>query len=282
MPEVVKNPLSVWRAGELPGVGVNYAAVSPANADVQSRRLYPRRGSPYTSDRSGAQILQTPLMEIVGRYDPEKLPGFSPLSKVSLETYYPPELLPADAKSKRALRGKPLLPSTNIGDYVAQPPLFLTTFEGMRPFLNSKYYAGANGKAPISVIRVRVKGVTGPDALSQARVQAVATAIHDRTGLQVDITVGSSPRRLLVSLPKGRYGRPPLLLEEGWSKKGVSSSFLKALDHKRLALLSLILVTCTFFLANGALRGGSGKADRDRHAALRGLAGSGHPRRRYR
>jgi len=150
------------------------------------------------------------------------------------------------------LHGKPLLPSQNLGDYVAQPPLFLTTLEGMRPFLNSKYYAGTTGKAPISVIRVRVKGVTGPDQLSQARVRQVATEIHDRTGLQVDITAGSSPKRLIVKLPPGKYGRPALVLQEGWSKKGVSLSFLQALDRKRLGLLALILVTCVFFLANGA------------------------------
>jgi ABC-type antimicrobial peptide transport system permease subunit len=70
--------------------------------------------------------------------------------------------------------------------------------------------------------------------------------------LQVDISAGSSPRRLLVDLPAGEFGRPELLLEEGWSKKGVSVSFLQGLDRKRLGLLSLILVTCVFFLANGA------------------------------
>jgi ABC-type antimicrobial peptide transport system permease subunit len=83
-------------------------------------------------------------------------------------------------------------------------------------------------------------------------VRAVATEIHERTGLDVDITAGSSPRKLLVELPAGKFGRPELLLEEGWSKKGVSVSFLDALDRKRLGFLSLILVTCTFFLANGA------------------------------
>lgn len=253
VPQVANNPLSVWRSSPTPS-GSGYTAVSIANADIQFRRLHPRIGSPFWNryEVRGGEVLQTPTMKIVGRYDPTRLPGFSPLSKVPLETYYPPELFASDEASRRALHGRPLLPSTNLGDYVAQPPLFLTTLEGMRPFLNSRYYAGASNKAPISVIRVRVKGVTGPDELSRARVDAVATAIHDRTGLQVDITAGSSPQRLLVRLPPGKFGRPALLLEEGWSKKGVSVSFLQALDHKRLGLLSLILVTCAFFLANGA------------------------------
>jgi predicted lysophospholipase L1 biosynthesis ABC-type transport system permease subunit len=119
----------------------------------------------------------------------------------------------------------------------------------MEAFLNPRYYAGANDAAPISVIRVRVAGATGPDALSQARVRAVATAIHDETGLQVDITAGSSPERVLIALPAGNFGRPPLLLAEEWSKKGVTVSFLQALDRKRLGLLSLILLTCCLFVA---------------------------------
>lgn len=253
-PLAVRNPLSVWRADSIPGGSTRYQLVPKSNADTQFRKLSPRIGSIYWDryEVPGGEVLKTPVMNIVGRYDPSKLPGFSELSEVPLETYYPPELLPADEASRKALGGKPLLPSTNIGDYVAQPPLFLTTLEGMKPFLNPKYYAGAKPGRPISVIRVRVKGVTGPDELSQARIRQVATEIHERTGLQVDITAGSSPRKLLVELPAGKFGRPELLLQEGWSKKGVSVSFLQGLDRKRLGLLSLILVSCAFFLGNGA------------------------------
>ncbi len=81
----------------------------------------------------------------------------------------------------------------------------------------------------------------------------VAQKIHDQTGLDVDITAGSSPHPLLVSLPAGKFGRPQLLLREGWSKKGVSVSFLRALDRKDVLLFALILVICAFFLSNGAL-----------------------------
>jgi putative ABC transport system permease protein len=247
LPQVVRNPLSVWGSAS----GGFYTKVSPANADEQFRRLHARVGNPYFT-LPPKQIAHEPIMRFVGRYDPTRLPGFSALSRVPLETYYPPEILPADPRSSRLLGGRPLLPTENIADYVAQPPLMLTTLQGMRPFLNSQNYAGADGRAPISVIRVRVRGVSGPDEVSQARVRQVATEIHDRTGLQVDITAGSSPRQLLVELPKGKFGRPALLLREGWSKKGVSLSFLRALDRKRLGLLALILVSCVFFLSNGA------------------------------
>ena len=72
---------------------------------------------------------------------------------------------------------------------------------------------------------MRVEGVKGPDPLSLERIKVVAQKIHDQTGLDVDITAGSSPHPVLVELPAGKFGRPELLLREGWSKKGVSVSF---------------------------------------------------------
>jgi hypothetical protein len=247
----VANPLGVWKDAGPPANG-SYVQAPSADADLQFQRLRPRVGSGTFEPGTGGQILDTPVMDIVGRYDPSKLPGFSPLSKVPLGTYYPPEITPANAPSRRALGGKSLLPSANIGGYVSQPPLFLTTLKGMEAFLDPKYYEGANASAPISMIRVRVRGVNGPDTLSQARVRAVATAIHDATALQVDITAGSSPVQVRVALPAGRFGRPALLLSERWSKKGVSLQFLQALDHKRFGLLLLILASCAVFVGGVA------------------------------
>jgi putative ABC transport system permease protein len=242
------NPISVWRDPSYIGNG-GFIHAPPQNVDVQFRQLHQRSGSNLFGPGG---VYNTASLRIVGRFDPNRLPSFSALSQVPLETYYPPVLLPADSASERVLRGQPLLPTQNLGDYVQQPPLILTTLDGLKPFLNKAYYSGAEPSAPISVIRVRVAGVTGPDELSQARVRSVATAIHDRTGLAVDITAGSSPQPLSVQLSAGKFGRPPLLLTEGWSKKGVSVTFLEALDRKRLALFALILITSGFFLANAA------------------------------
>jgi ABC-type lipoprotein release transport system permease subunit len=214
---------------------------------VQFRRLHVRVAK-GTGTPAGLQV--------VGRFDPRRLPEFSPLSRVPLETYFPPRLDPADAAAKRALHGRPYLPTQNLGDYVAQPPLVLAPLSQVnRFFLDPDFFAYVSPRvrrAPISVIRVRVKGVEGPDPVSRARVRVVAQKIHDRTGLDVDITAGSSPHPLLISLPKGKFGRPPLLLREAWSKKGVSVVFLRAVDRKSLGLFALVLVVCCFFLANGA------------------------------
>lgn len=219
------------------------------NRDIQFRRLSRHAGSNQLIN--GVQ--GTPALRVVGEFDPELLPGFSPLSQVPLETYYPPTVEPADPASREALGGRRLLPTMNLGGYVSQPPLMLTTLRGLRAFTNPNSFQGATPEAPISVIRVRVAGVTGVDELSRERIKNVAQAIHERTGLALDITAGSSPHPLLIELPEGKFGQPPLLVREGWVEKGVAVRFLDALDRKSLALFALILVICGFFLANGTL-----------------------------
>ena len=175
------------------------------------------------------------------------------MSRVPLESYYPPEVWPVDAASRRALRGGPLRPTMNLGDYVAQPPFLLTTLEAARAMVRRDLFKGANEAAPISAIRVRVAGATGPDRLSQERIRLVAETIVKRTGLAVDVTAGSSPRQIAVRLPAGKFGRPALLVREGWVKKGVAVALVDALDRKSLGLLALVLGAAGFFVCNGAL-----------------------------
>src|SRR5206468_2973084 len=103
-----------------------------------------------------------------------------------------------------------------------------------------------------SVIRVRVTGVTGADPVSLAKIRTVAELIHERTGLSVDITAGSSPREMQISLPAGKFGRPPLTVNEPWVETGVAVTFLRALDTKSLLLFGLVLIVCVLFLANAA------------------------------
>lgn len=241
-PITTRNPASAFRSN----YGSGWAPWE--NRDVQFRQLGSHRGSTSIAGSVFAQ----PSVRVIGQFDPELLPGFSALSEVPLETYYPPAVLPADAASERALGGGPLLPTMNLGGYVSQPPLMLTNLRGLRAFMDSQAFEDTNAAAPISVIRVRVAGVTGPDPVSRERIRLVAEMIHKRTGLAVDITAGSSPRPMLVELPQGKFGQPPLLVREGWVEKGVALRFLEAVDRKSLALFVLILAVCGLFLANGA------------------------------
>jgi ABC-type antimicrobial peptide transport system permease subunit len=80
----------------------------------------------------------------------------------------------------------------------------------------------------------------------------VARDIVAATGLEVDITVGSSPSPVKVELPAGSFGRPALTLEEGWVNKGVAYRILNAADRKSLVLFVLVLAVCGLFVVNGA------------------------------
>jgi ABC-type lipoprotein release transport system permease subunit len=253
-PLPVKNEAASWQDRWEGGQSQSGYLPQPTdNRDVQFRKISDTQGSLGTINNSE---LSVPVLRVVGQFDPKRLRGFSPLSRVPLETYYPPSLEPRNAKSRNLLHGQPLLPSQNIGDYEQQPPLLLTNLRGLQPLLSAARFTGLSSHqqhAPISEIRVRVKGVTGTDPLSRLRIRTVAQQIHAETGLQVDITAGSSPHPIDITLPAGKFGRPTLLLREGWSKKGATISYIKALDRKDLALFALVLVVCCFFLANSAL-----------------------------
>lgn len=255
-PLAVKNEAAAWQdQWEGTGTQIRYLQQPTDNRDVQFRKVSDTTGNLGTVGDHNTEW-NVPLLHVVGLFDPNRLRGFSPLARVPLETYYPPSLEPADAESRKLLHGRALLPSQNIGDYEQQPPLLLTNLRGLQVLLSSSRFTSVSPRqqhAPISEIRVRVKGVTGTDALSWLRIRTVAQQIHAETGLQVDVTTGSSPHPVDITLPAGKFGRPKLLLQEGWSKKGATISYLKALDRKDLALFALVLVVCCFFLANGSL-----------------------------
>lgn len=207
------------------------------------------------------------VAEAVGVFDPGRLRGFSELSALPLETYFPPKATGADDRTRDLLDGLPLEPNSNPAGYLTSPPLLLTSLEGF-PGLTSS-------PAPISAIRVRVAGVTGVDDVSRERVRLVAEAIATATGLDVDITVGSSPAPQTVALPAGEFGRPDLLLSEQWSVKGVATQIVQAVDRKSLLMFGLILVMCVLFVTNGATA-----AVRERRREFAILACLGWPRSR--
>ena len=137
-----------------------------------------------------------------------------------LGDYQPVAAAPATAASRRALHGGDLLPSQNLGGLVSQPVNLVTTLSALPALENSQSYTGVHAADPISVIRVKVAGVTGPGALSRERISAVAQQIAQRTGLDVDIVAGSSPSPVTIDLPAGKFGQPPLTLSAGLGERG--------------------------------------------------------------
>ena len=178
--------------------------------------------------------------------------SFDPLSQVPLGDYQPVAAAPATAASRRALHGGDLLPSQNLGGLVSQPVNLITTLSALPALENSSFFSRVPAADPISVIRVKVAGVTGPGALSRERINAVAQHIAQRTGLDVDIVAGSSPSPVTIDLPAGTSGPPPLTLSENWVKEDVAVAILDAVDKQSVALFTLILVVCVLFVGNAA------------------------------
>jgi putative ABC transport system permease protein len=235
-PQRVSNPPSVWQPSQ---AITSLLAVPMDNTDNQYRVL--KAGPPTSASE--------PEVHLIGLFDPARVKSFDPLSEVPLGAYQPTAALPANAVSRVALGASGLLPSQNLGGYVSQPVDLITSLSALPVLENSGY---GHFDAPISTIRVRVAGVTGPNPLSLARIREAAQQIAVRTHLVVDIVAGSSPEPTTISLPAGKYGQPALTLTENWVKKGVAVTILTAVDKNSIALFALILVVCVLFVANSA------------------------------
>ena len=242
-PRQVVNRPSVWFTG-------SGASVSMDDAGSQYRMVTSHTKVNVLTTQPGG--IDLALIKVAGVFDPARIRSFDPLSRVPLGGYQPVVAAPATAASRRALHGGDLLPSQNLGGLVSQPVNLITTLSALPALENSQAYTGVPAADPISVIRVRVAGVTGPGALSRERINAVAQQIEQRTGLDVDIVAGSSPSPVTIDLPAGKFGQPPLTLSEGWVKKGVAVAILNAVDKKSVVLFTLILVVCVLFVGNAA------------------------------
>ncbi|WP_067282132.1 FtsX-like permease family protein [Streptomyces jeddahensis] len=188
-----------------------------------------------------------PDFKVVGTYDLDRLTSFSKLSEVPLETYRPPAARAADDASRAALGDRALAPNSNPGGYLATPPQLLTTLESVEAVTGPD---SPHAEDPISAVRVRVAGVSGMDAASRERIRKVAETITNRTGLEVDITAGSSPAPQRVELARGTFGRPALALTENWTAKGTAVALVEAADRKSVLLFGLVLGVCAMFLGN--------------------------------
>ena len=241
VPRQVVNPASVWY------IGGGYA-VAMDDEDSQYRTVT----SHVNVQNSAADSQIFPFIQVAGVFDPAKITSFDPLSQVPLGDYQPVAATPATAASRQALHGGDLLPSQNLGGLVSQPVNLITTMSALPALQNSTFFTGAHASDPISVIRVKVAGVTGPGALSRERINEVAQQIAQRTGLDVDIVAGSSPSPVTIDLPADKFGQPPLTLSENWVKEGVAVAILSEVDKTSLVLFTLILVVCVLFVGNAA------------------------------
>ncbi|MGH9210476.1 MAG: FtsX-like permease family protein [Acidimicrobiales bacterium] len=248
-PRVVQVPAERWSSEDalfsvFGGWDVPWSAEDTAFRTPEVHDLVPEPGP----GGAGDELL--PSLAVVGRFDPTLLPAWSELSAVPMETYSPPGVVGWDDRSRELLGDQSLQPSSSPTGYLASPPLLLTTLDALDVLASPDYFTDVDDERPISAIRVRVAGVTGPDAASRERIRLAAEEIAERTGLDVDITIGSSPVPMRVDLASGVFGRPELSLREEWVHKGVAVAILDAVDRKSVVLFGLILVVCCLSLTN--------------------------------
>jgi putative ABC transport system permease protein len=254
----------IWTAGD-----VSYKQIGPdhlqaisqaSDLSIYDRPYFLERGfperlfvPPEASDTAFRHITEhlykaesgSRFWDTVGTYNPQCLPGFDPLAGGGgLETYTVPQMHLAN--------GHTLGPTRSFADYIASPPLVLTTLDGAAWLSDQARFAGQSGNAFISAIRIKVDGVSSPGPTSEGRLSQVAAAIHDATGLQVDVVKGASPRAIQIDLPAGKFGRPALTVTEYWFVKGVVVHFTRAVSGQNLALFALVLVGATLLVGETA------------------------------
>ncbi len=238
--QLTRNAPSTWYSG-----GALVASMDDEDNQYRKVSVHAPATATFTGFPASPQL--------AGIFNPAKINEFDPLSRVPLGAYEPVVAAPANPAASQALHGSDLLPNQNLGGYVSQPVDLVTTLSAL-PALEDAGYYGTNLPLadPISVIRVRVAGVTGPNPVSLERIREVAQQVELRTHLDVDIVAGSSPTTTTIDLPAGKFGQPALALTENWVKKGVALAILTAVDKKSVVLFALILVVCVLFVANSA------------------------------
>lgn len=185
--------------------------------------------------------------DYIGVFDPQKLRlSKDPLTELPMETYFPAKAQwVVDAKNQPVNPPTDMKPLNNPYGFLTKPPLILTTIEAAAKVLGDK---------PISAIRVNVTEVDSLNEESEAKLQAVAKEIEDKTGLITDITLGSSPQLALTHLP-GLEGEDALgWVQQPWIKLGSSISiFQEAKIGMSGVIASVILVAIVYVFASNII-----------------------------
>jgi cell division protein FtsX len=161
-----------------------------------------------------------------GIFDIERIPRPADVSRVPLETYYPPVATLYYSEEGLPLEPRTLRPTTDPSGYIQSPPLVLTTLEAAHAI---------RGEDAISAVRVRVGSIDELTPAAQRKIETIAGEIARVTTLEVDIMVGSSPTRILVHVPGVGY------VEEQWIQKNVTIAYQERVQTGHLLLMATLL-----------------------------------------
>jgi hypothetical protein len=179
-----------------------------------------------------------------GFYDPTKLAlPKDPLTELPIQTYRPPTAeLVLDQNNQPVNPPKKVNATANPMGFLTQPPMMLTTLKAAEAL---------SGEKPISAIRIKVNGVTDFSEASQKKLENMAKQIEDKTGLDAEITLGSSPQPAIVHVPKAGDTQPEIgWIQQPWVHLGASYAIF---TQTRLGfsgiILAVILVAVAYVFA---------------------------------
>lgn len=216
----------------------------PLEPSETSYRLQQQRNFPIPALGPDEQAPYGSLQP-VGIFNLEALPR-NPLNAVPQELYTPPLVTLRFDEQGQPTEPLQIHPTNNPTGYLMDPPFLLTTLEGAQ-FLSQQ-------EDFISAIRVRVSGVEQISEESQTRIEQVAAEIERLTGLEADITLGSSPQPVLVHVPG--YEQAPGLgyVEEGWIRQLTAITLLRQTNWADLGLfVAISLVFGSYLVATNWL-----------------------------
>ncbi len=279
--EAVGQDPKIWGIGSSTGDVAHAVPMELADTGVRGG-ISVHQGLDREQPVVGRTSLPDVGLQFIGTFDPAKVDIGGALSAVPMDTYFNPGVTGADDASRQAMRGATLRPTANLAGLLSQPPLMITTMASLPQLLGDDFDTRPaypeyqlRPDAPISVIRVRLAGDLGIDPVSREKVRLAAARIAERTGLQVDVTLASSPTSVAVAYPEGRYGRPALTVAQPWVRKGVAVVLVAAIDRKSVLLSALVLTVCALAVLNA-----TSAAMRTRRLELAILSCLGWPRRK--
>ena len=180
-------------------------------------------------------------LNYIGVFDPEKLDmARDPLTDLPMETYFPAKAdWVIDANDEPINPVKQMKPVNNDRGFLTRPPLVLTTLEAAAAII---------GDEPISAIRVNVSEVDELNEASEARLQAVAKEIEEKTGLITDITLGSSPQMALTYLPGLREGEALGWVQQPWVRLGSSFTIFEETKMGMGGVIASVILVAVLYV----------------------------------
>jgi len=180
----------------------------------------------------------------VGIYNLTDLAG-STINQVPQELYSAPyALLREDAQGNVPDEEVTIAPTNNPLGYLSQPPVMLTTLPAAKFLTQRDDY--------ISAVRVRVEGVETAGEASQRKIERVAREIDELTGLQVDITLGSSSQMVLVDVQGSDKVEVLGKLQELWVRQLVGITLQRDFTRFDTLLFAAMFLSFGVFIYTSA------------------------------